>query len=117
MGAHEVLAGQDGMVLVPDNGLAEVQVVSLEDRRILAAVGMAAPDVERPARLLDAGQALSIYMVGPDKTVLIAVTGLDSDARRDGYDFVYMTCSEVCARSLKAAFEGEIELGKRMGLP
>jgi hypothetical protein len=51
-----------------------------------------------------------------DKTVLIAVTGLDSDARRDGQDFVYMTCSAACARALKTAFEGEIELGKRLGL-
>ena len=49
--------------------------------------------------------------------MLVAVTGLDSDARRDGHDFVYMTCSEACARSMKTAFEGEIEMGKRLDLP
>ena len=64
-----------------------------------------------------AGQVLPVYLVGPDKTVLVAVAGLDSEARRDGHDFVYMTCSEACARSLKTAFEGEIEMGKRLGLP
>jgi hypothetical protein len=48
--------------------------------------------------------------------VLVAVAGLDSDARRDGHDFVYMTCSEPCAISLKTAFQGEIDMGKRLGL-
>jgi hypothetical protein len=64
-----------------------------------------------------AGQVMPLYLTGPEKTVLITVAGLDSDARRDGYDFVYMTCSEACAVSLRAAFQGEIELGNRLGLP
>jgi hypothetical protein len=59
---------------------------------------------------------LPVHLAGADKTVLVAVAGLGSDARRDGHDFVYMTCSEACACSLKAAFEGDIELGKRLGL-
>ncbi|MGO9466623.1 MAG: hypothetical protein ACLQIB_18340 [Isosphaeraceae bacterium] len=64
-----------------------------------------------------AGQVLPVYLVGAGKTVLVAVTGLDSDARRDGNDFVYMICSEACGRDLKAAFESDIELGNRRGLP
>ena len=64
-----------------------------------------------------AGHVLPIYLVGLDKMVLVAVTGLDSPARRDGHDFVYMTCSDACARSLKTAFEGEMEIGKQLGLP
>lgn len=61
-----------------------------------------------------AGHVLPIYLIGPNKTVLVAVSALDSDAKREGHDFMYMTCSEACARNLKAAFEGEIELGKRL---
>jgi hypothetical protein len=60
---------------------------------------------------------LPVYLDGLDKTVLVAVAGLDSAARREGYDFVYMTCGEACARSLKTAFESEIEKRKRLGLP
>ena len=76
--------------------------------------GRARPGIDLTAH---AGQVLPLYLVRHDKTVLVAVAALESDARRDGYDFVYMTCSEACGRSLKAAFEGEIELGRRMGLP
>jgi hypothetical protein len=75
--------------------------------------GKARPGIDLTAQ---AGQVLQVHLVGPDKMVLIAVAGLDSDARRDGHDFVYMTCSEACAHSLKTAFESEIEMGKRLGL-
>jgi hypothetical protein len=64
-----------------------------------------------------AGQVLPLYLAGPEKTVLVAVAGPDSDARREGHDFVYMTCSRSCGERLRAAFQGEIELGKRLGLP
>jgi hypothetical protein len=50
-------------------------------------------------------------LVTLDKTVLVAVTGLDSEARRHGDDFMYMTCTEACAGSLKTAFHREIEIG------
>ncbi len=63
-----------------------------------------------------AGKVLPVQLVGLDKTVLVAVAGLDSDARREGREFGYMTCSKACALSLKAAFENEIEIGKRSGL-
>ena len=63
-----------------------------------------------------AGHVLPVYLVGQDKTVLVAVTGLGSEARRAGHDFVYKTCSATCAHSVKADFEGEIEMGKRLGL-
>ena len=59
---------------------------------------------------------MSVYLESLDKAVLIAITGLDSPARRDGEDFMYMTCSEACARNLKRAFKKEIETGKRLRL-
>ena len=83
------------------------------DTEVFGGGGKARPGIDLTAH---AGRVLPVYLVGLDKTVLVAVAGLDSDARRDGHDFVYMTCSEACARSLKTAFEGEIELGKRLGL-
>ena len=84
------------------------------DTEVFGGGGKARPGLDLSAQ---AGQVLLVYLVGLDKTVLVAVAGLDSDARRDGHDFVYMTCSEACAQTLKTAFEGEIEMGKRLGLP
>jgi hypothetical protein len=75
--------------------------------------GKARPGVDLSAH---AGHVLPLYLLALDKTVLVAVAGPDSDARRDGYDFVYMTCSESCGHALKAAFEGEIEIRKHLGL-
>ena len=49
--AHEVLAGQHRMLFVPDDRLGEVQACCFQHRWIVAAVGVAAPDVERPSRL------------------------------------------------------------------
>jgi hypothetical protein len=59
---------------------------------------------------------MPLYLVGSAKTVLVAISGEDSDAKRDGDDFVYMTCSALCAAALKMAFQGEIQLGKQLGL-
>ena len=61
-----------------------------------------------------AGQIVPIYLVSADKTAQIAISGLDSEARRQGKVFVYMTCSESCALSLKSALESDIEIGKRL---
>ena len=43
------------MLLVPDDALREVQAVLLQERRIVAEVGVAAPDVEPAPRLQHAG--------------------------------------------------------------
>jgi hypothetical protein len=84
------------------------------DTEVFGGGGKARPGLDLTAQ---AGQVLPVYLVDRDKTVLVAVTGLDSAARREGHDFVYMTCSAACARDLKTAFESEIETGKRLGLP
>ena len=64
-----------------------------------------------------AGRVLPVRLVSVAKTVLIAVPGADSPARRDGHDLLYMTCSTECAAALKAAFQSDIEIGKELGLP
>src|ERR1043166_4736660 len=48
--AHEVLPREHRVFLVPDNPLAEVQLVLLQERRIVPQVGVPAPDVETMAR-------------------------------------------------------------------
>ena len=48
--AHEILTSQNRMHLVPDDRLTEVQAMLLQERWIVAAVGVATPDVEAAAR-------------------------------------------------------------------
>lgn len=43
------------------------------------------------------------------KIVPAMVSTEDSEAKRDSWDFVFMTCSEECARELKTALELEKE--------
>src|SRR5450631_4363054 len=50
MGAHEVLTGQDRMLLVPDNRLAHIQVVSLQDGRVIGNIRVAAENIKPSAR-------------------------------------------------------------------
>jgi hypothetical protein len=83
------------------------------DTEVFGGGGKARPGIDVTAL---AGRVMPIHLVGADKTVFIAVTGLDSDARRAGQDFMYLTCSEACARSLKTALESDIELGSQQGL-
>ena len=84
------------------------------DGEVFAGTGKAQPGIDLTATTRDS--VLTIHLVSSNKSVLIAVAGLDSEARRKGYDFVYMTCSEGCTRELKTAFERDIEMGKRSGL-
>src|SRR6516162_9718309 len=51
--AHEVLAGQDGVLLVPDDTLREVQATRLQHGRVVAQVSVPTPDIEGPAGLQD----------------------------------------------------------------
>ena len=82
------------------------------DTEVFGGGGKARPGFALAAQ---AGKVLLVHLEGLDKSVLVAVSGVESDARREGKDFVYLTCGEVCARSLKAAFEHEIEMAKRKG--
>src|SRR5262249_37518550 len=46
MVAHVIFAGEDGMFLDPDDRLGEVEPTCLQHRRVVATVGIAAPDIE-----------------------------------------------------------------------
>jgi hypothetical protein len=85
-----------------------------ENTPVYGGGGKARPGVDLSAH---AGHVLAIRLVGAAKTVLVAVTGADSEARREGNDFVYMACSMECATAMKQALQDDIDLGKQLGLP
>src|SRR5207248_4408815 len=62
-----------------------------------------------------AGQVIELSLIGRARTVLMAVTSLDSPARQEGYDLAFVTYSEVCGQQLSAALEDEIRLGDESG--
>jgi hypothetical protein len=85
-----------------------------DDTEVYSGGGKARPGIDLTSY---AGQVLPVRLVSAAKTVLIAVPGADSPARRDGHDLLYMTCSIECAAALRSAFQSDIEIGKELGLP
>ena len=57
------------------------------------------------------GGAIRISLVSQDRHVIAIVPAADSKARQDGYDFMFMVCSEICGSEMKATLEDEIDLG------
>ena len=55
------------------------------------------------------GMILDLDLLDGRKIYAMVVTK-DSEAKRDGYDFVFMTCSETCAKALKNALEQDKRL-------
>jgi hypothetical protein len=84
------------------------------DAPVFGGGGKARPGVDLSEK---AGQVILVRLLVARKTVLVAVSGVDSQARREGRDFVYMTCSEFCGRQLHDAFQTDIDVGKQTGLP
>jgi hypothetical protein len=60
-----------------------------------------------------AGQVIPMTLRRLGKTILVGIAGLDSEARRDGYDFAWMTCSRACAERLQAALRAELDAGSQ----
>jgi len=57
------------------------------------------------------GGAIRIFLITQDRSVVATVTAADSEARQDGYEFMFMVCSEECGFEMKAALEDEAALG------
>jgi hypothetical protein len=53
------------------------------------------------------GEFVSFNLALRDKTVFALVPSTSSTAKTDGYDLIFLTCSEDCAQSLKDALELE----------
>ena len=54
------------------------------------------------------GRVIEVELPTAHKVILAGVANFDSDAKRDGSDFMFMTCSEKCGKSLKAAVSEDI---------
>jgi predicted nucleic acid-binding Zn ribbon protein len=61
------------------------------------------------------GQVIEIYLARARRPLLVAVAGSDSEAKRQGYDVVFQTCSEECGKALMSALQNEIKVGNRGG--
>jgi len=57
------------------------------------------------------GEAIRIFLVTQDRSVIATVTAADSEARQDGYEFMFMVCSEKCGFEMKSVLEDEVALG------
>jgi hypothetical protein len=60
------------------------------------------------------GKVIELRFEAADRTVLAGVAGFDSDAKAEGKDIIFMTCSEECGRLVQAAFEEELTHGFRI---
>lgn len=57
------------------------------------------------------GGAIRIALVTQDRSVIAVVPAADSEARQDGYEFLFMVCSEGCGAEMKAVLQEETSLG------
>lgn len=59
------------------------------------------------------GDRIEIRVKSLNRTVTALVPGRDSRATREGHDLYFVACSEVCAKTLKAALDAELKAGGR----
>lgn len=60
---------------------------------------------------LMAGKVIELAFDVSGRTVLAAVTAFDSDAKAEGKDIIFMTCSDVCGEQVQSAFADELARG------
>ncbi len=60
------------------------------------------------------GGIMSVIIAAIGKTIWAIVPSSDSDARRDGKDFVVTLCSNECGHELKEALQREKDIGDIM---
>jgi len=58
------------------------------------------------------GAAVRIALASRQKGLVAIVPAADSDARREGKDILFMTCSEACGFDLKSAVQEDLALGE-----
>ena len=64
------------------------------------------PDIDFTDR---AGEIIPVYLASTDREVPAIVTTSDSEAKRDGYDVIFLICCEKCGEALKAVLQTEID--------
>lgn len=78
-----------------------------EDTPVYSRGGKLQPGVDLSAY---AGQVITMRLASHRKTLLLAITGLGSEARREGYDYIFMICSHECGDELAEALRQERKL-------
>ena len=58
------------------------------------------------------GEMISVYLEEANRSIPAIVATEDSEAKKDGGDIGFMTCSESCAQSLTTTLQKEIDFGK-----
>ncbi len=56
------------------------------------------------------GKFITLNLSVSKKTVTTLVANSDSQAKRDGKDFMFLTCSHTCAELLKDALQKEVDM-------
>ena len=75
-----------------------------EDAEVFGFGAKASADVDLSDKQ---GEFVSLKLALADKTVFALVPTESSQAKEQGYDFVFITCSQECAEDLKDALEFE----------
>jgi hypothetical protein len=57
------------------------------------------------------GKVIELTFELSGKTVLGGVTGFESEAKAEGKDVIFMTCSDECGRQIQTAFAEELARG------
>ena len=57
------------------------------------------------------GNPISMSLATQDRSVVAIIPTADSQARLEGYDFIFMVCSQECGFEMRAALETEVALG------
>ncbi len=82
-----------------------------EDTPVFGFGGKARPGVDLSKY---EGKAVEITIVTMNRRVPMMVPSADSQAKREGKDFMFMVCSEECGEDAKAALEEDISLGRML---
>jgi hypothetical protein len=76
-----------------------------DDQECFAVPGKAKNDIDISGY---EGQFIELLLIVSNKTIPTFIVPQNSEAKKDGNDFICMTCSEKCADSLKIALQNEL---------
>jgi hypothetical protein len=79
-----------------------------EDEPVVAVGARVHEDIDLS---LVAGKVIELTFEMSGKTILAGVAGLESEAKAEGKDVIFMTCSDKCGQQIQTAFAEELARG------
>jgi hypothetical protein len=79
-----------------------------EDHEVFGFGAKAKPGIDLKAHQ---GGIIEVPFGAMGRRIPMIVPGPGSAAKQEGFDFYFMTCSEICAKQLRAAVKKEVNLG------